>query len=64
MGEPMICPYCVQGFVYKKCLIAENIYLGHGDFKESDEVVDIKVPCEECGGMGIIHCCEGSVCNE
>jgi hypothetical protein len=25
------------------------------------EIAGVKQPCGECGGMGVIHCCEGLV---
>lgn len=24
----------------------------------------VRMPCSECGGSGITHCCEGLVCQE
>lgn len=24
----------------------------------------VRVPCKECGGMAIIHCCEGEINND
>lgn len=58
----MICPYCIDGYIYEKIKVEEEIIVG--PVQKIISEYDVLVPCGECGGSGILHCCEGLISNE
>ena len=58
----MICPYCVDGFVYKHVEVNEDLPEGSGVLS-TRSTYDMKMPCPDCNGQRIIACCDGLIEN-